>query len=519
MNFSRWTVLGMMMLAVVGVVGDVAADDGASAQTTQKNPTARKPSHRFVLPVDEGQVEIDLRRPFAPLTLKYAGQTLIPVQGMGPTLIRNGRPMPPGTYRLELFRHSFDAKTRRVFAVYRVPEFSASPFYWMTFQTHGPAIHISMEMRDAIAQDVQPGVLTSAEAFKPFPVTRRLRESWECNEVQAAFWHRQGHFWMYGQWSLADSDSFDGGDACIDPALWAYQIAPRVEYPIYTLDLRRSVREKLVSGVSRNLWTAVGPSSNLASEYGRELSESMFIDLWNGTSNQKRAFIERLAKQTAGTIRFYTIVQTWAAGGFDAMNPDAYWPNHLAPGEMYGTMEELKQLVNVAKRYGRVGLRTNYNFLVPDKSPSVKEGLIKGIMLRAVAEKGNVMSDENRAYLASSRYDWTRLARFQETDIHTTFGTDAVFVDQVASFGGAGFQQDLTPNAVGAGVARNDVEVIRDFCRQMKDIHHGPMGSETLCSETMIGQACDTGDYGIFAGRHRWISPEYKLHRLHRLGT
>jgi hypothetical protein len=92
-------------------------------------------------------------------------------------------------------------------------------------------------------------------------------------------------------------------------------------------------------------------------------------------------------------------------------------------------------------------------------------------------------------------------------------------VDQLCSAGAAGFMQDMTPYNIGTGVARMAEAGQRQFARLVKNIHQGPLSSETLNGEHLLGYWCDTGDYGIFNGAHRWISPEYKLHRLHRLST
>jgi hypothetical protein len=53
-----------------------------------------------------------------------------------------------------------------------------------------------------------------------------------------------------------------------------------------------------------------------------------------------------------------------------------------------------------------------------------------------------------------------------------------------------------------------------ELARLIKDTHHGPLGSETLNQQDLIGRYCDFGDYGIMGGHDRMFSPEYKLRRL-----
>jgi len=473
----------------------------------------------FDLPITGGKVSINLNKPFSPLTLHLKNQDLPLIQDFGPTLTSGGKTLSPGQYRLERFRHSVDADACQIHVVYRVVGFPTPTYYWLTFKTDGPYIHISTEMREPVALEMCPGRLVHPEAFKPFTITRRVRESWEQNTVQAAFWHRKGRFWVYGEFNLEESNAYDGGMACLDRNRWATDLGPSAQYPPYAFGLRRPLREKLTIGISEDLWQAVKPIGNPPSEYARELGESMFVDLWDDSKKLQAEFIERLGRQTAGTIRLYTIIQKWQAGGFDGINPDAFWPPRLMPDKRYGTLEDLRHLVQTARKFGRVALRTNYELVISDKSPSFKEGLIKARFAQAVPEKGILMADTNREYGSESRPDWQRLARFQETDIHTFFGSDASFVDQVASGGGVGFRQDMTPYNIGTGVGRYDADIYRQFCRLVKTIHHGPLSSETLCSEYMLGYWCDTGDYGIFNGADRRISPEYKLRRLHRLSV
>jgi len=470
------------------------------------------------LPLTTGQITVDPSKPFDPITLHANGQSLVLLKNIGPMIEHQGQTLTPESYTPKLFRLSHDPQKNRLFLVYRIAEIKAPTYYWITIQTDGPFVYLDFEMREPLASAMTAGQLADPDAFKPFTMMRRLRESWEVNTVQAAFRHREGKFWVYGQFDLERSNACDGGVGCIQKDHWPTHLAPDAHYPPYAANLRRPLRERLTIGVADDLWTATGSLANPPSQYGAELGDSMFLDLWGGGTTQKLEFLKMMRERTGGLVRFYTIVQTWQAGGFDGMGPDAFWPERLMPADQYGSFDELKALVDFGLTCGRIGLRTNYNFIVPDHSPSFKHALIKGSLVEA-APGGDVMSDENRQYQASNRHDWLRLARFQETDIHTAFNTNAQFVDQLASGGGAGFRQDLTPWEIGAGTARADARLLRQFADAVKEIHHGPLSSETLNSEYLLGRWCDTGDYGIFNGDDRLVSPEYKLHRLHHLST
>lgn len=472
------------------------------------------------LPIEGGEFIIDLNQPARPVTLRYNGETLPLTKNMGPVIIFNGRFLNPGEYDLELFRYSSDPLRHRVYAVYQITNFKKDKvYYWLTFRTEGSFLKIDMEMREPISSKVCPGDLQKPDDFKPLPMMRRLRESWQGNEVQAAYWNKKGRFWVYGEFELAHSNSDNGGMGCVTLSQWGTTIASEAPYPPYVFGRSRAVKETLRIGVSEDLWKAAGPLDNPPSEFAAELGQSMFVDLWGWNFHKNKEFLDRLEKQTAGTIPFYTIVQCWASGGFDKMNPDAYWTNELTPDKRYGTVDELKELVATAKKYGRVGMRTNYTYIVPSKSPSYKSGLIQGRLQEAIPEKGALINLETRNFTMSSQSDWDRLARFQETDIARDFGTNAQFVDQLASYGGPGAQKDFTPWNIGAGVGRCAEDVLKQFSRHLVNIYGGPVSSETLNAEQLLGYWVATGDYGIFNGANRLISPEYKLHRLHKLST
>jgi len=507
----------------IGVMFLLAAGKVQAMTSEQRGQLSDNSSKTLVsLPFDGGEYKVDLNQPLSPITVRYHGQTVPLIDRMGPVLNCSGKSLNPGEYDLDLFRYSADPARHRVFAVYRVKNFNNEKiYYWLTFRTDGPFLRIDMEMREPVCSQVNPGRLQKLEAFKPLTMMRRLRESWQTNEVQAAYWHKKGKFWVVGEFELSESNSDNGGLGCESQASWGTEIASVATYAPYALGQRRPMKETLRIGVNKDLWKAAGPLDNSPSEFAAELGRSMFVDFWGVGPHWKsdKAFLDRLAMQTAGTISFYTIIQGWATGGFDGMNPDAYWTGELEPDTRYGTLAELKNLVATAKNYGRVGMRTNYLYIASKNVPSFKSGLIQGRLQQAIPEKGGLINLETRNFTMSAQTDWERLSRFQETDIQRDFGINAQFVDQLASYGGPGAQKDLTPWNLGTGVGRCAEDVLKHFARSLVDIHGGPISSETLNAEQLLGYWVATGDYGIFNGANRLVSPEYKLHRLHRLST
>ncbi len=482
---------------------------------------------RFIttLPIDGGKVTINLDRPFSPLLLRFNGQRLSLIKHLGPVIRIKHHTFMPGRYRLRLFRSSVDVRARRVYAMYRILGISSPTYYWMTFAMTGPFIKIDLGLSEPIASEVEPGRLARPAAFKPFTVTTRIREAWPGNVVQAGFWNRRGHFWLYGQWNWERSNSVNGAQVGLKARHWRRNIAPPAKYPPFAFGLRRLVREQLVVGVSTNLWKAVGPLPNQPSQYGPQLAKSMFVDLWDYNYKNNQVFLKRLGREVAGTIRFYTIIQTWQYGGFDYANPDAYWPPKYPPctDKIYGNLRDLRGLIATAKRFGWVGLRDNYLFIGHHAGPSYKAGLFKESMARPVPPGWPPMDlalhrlRYARGKGRSSFSDWSRLARFQETDIANSFGTDAEFVDQLGSTGPAYSVEP--PWSIGAGVGRFLIYTERHFARLEVRLHHGPLSSETLLNTPLLGRWIATGDYGVFDGANRLLTPAYKLHELQRLSA
>ncbi len=482
----------------------IQADEAAVTLPPPPAPDTRP----VTLPLIGGKVTVYPDQPFSPITIRFKNHEVKPVN-LGPVLDVENQPLSPGQYHPVLFRASRDPQSRTVYLVYKITECKTPTFYWLTISTDGSQIKLAFEMRNPITTAVLPGAISQREQYKLFTMTPRIRESWEQNSAPPAFWNTKGKFWVYSQWSLDASNATNIDEM---KGTWGDMLSTVPGYIVYAGNYRRPLKDTLTIGVSNDLWLAAGASPNRPSEYADEMKGMMFLDLWNGTNEQNRAFVAQLGEKVRGLVKFYTIVQTWQAGGFDVYNPDAYWPKTLLPD-----IRSLKSLVDEAARFGRVGLRTNYFFI--NHSPSAKAGLIQGRVVQAVAQAGALMSEENQNFSQASIPDWWRLARFQEADIHRTFRTSGLFVDQVSSLGGAGFMQDMTPYNVGTGIARFNTQVFRQFCRNVKKIHQGPLSSETLNSEHLLGYWVDTGDYGIFNGANRLLSPEYKLHRLHRLGV
>jgi hypothetical protein len=154
-------------------------------------------------------------------------------------------------------------------------------------------------------------------------------------------------------------------------------------------------------------------------------------------------------------------------------------------------------------------MRCNY-LHVNDGSWSYQEGLIK---------KAKGSSSGEDSWFGELNSIKPLIVR-QEKDIHKTFYTNAALHDQWGSVGTGYAVVNMDAEIEGAGKVSSVRAILRDICKTTKSIHKGPLSSESLISEFLIGEYLDTGDYNVFGAAQRFdFSPEYKLRRLHSLTT
>ncbi len=111
---------------------------------------------------------------------------------------------------------------------------------------------------------------------------------------------------------------------------------------------------------------------------------------------------------------------------------------------------------------------------------------------------------------------WVALARRQESEIVGLLGPSASFTDQLGS-GGVGSYLDFNRAVGGDGTIATAVAHQHALARLIKETCHGPLGTESMIQQDLIGYYCDFGDYGIMDGHDRLFTPEYKLRRLQGL--
>ena len=232
----------------------------------------------------------------------------------------------------------------------------------------------------------------------------------------------------------------------------------------------------------------------------------VYLDLWGGeTATGKKHILSCLSKLTGDHVRFLTIVQNWQAAGFDALLPDSIWMPEYPPSPAKGTVEEYRELTELGKKLGLIGFRTNYA-LFCDQAPSV----LKGNVGQAVDENG-----KSKWHTQPSK--WTTLALRQEMEIAELWQPNASFTDQLGSGGCPQIYTDYGIAGCGGSTMSATLRHQRDLALLIKATHKGPLGSETLNQQDLIGKYCDFGDYGCMNGHNRFFPPDYKLRRLHNL--
>lgn len=295
-------------------------------------------------------------------------------------------------------------------------------------------------------------------------------------------------------WPVPQSEPRKGRGPCAPAASMKYVAGP---------DGRRApLREALHVRVGRRLWDVALPSRCAPSEYRDELADMVYIDFWGAeTAARMKYVLERLEQLAYPHVRFLTVVQNWQAGGFDALLPDSIWLPDYPPNPAVGTVDEFREVAKVGNSIGRLAFRTNYAFW-REGSPSYRRGLV-----------GRALKPDGKPKWHTQPSRWVALARRQENEIARLWRPTAAFVDQLASGGGPQAYADFS--RTGDGTLSAALRHQRALARLMKQIHHGPLGSETLNQQDLMGYYCDFGDYSVMAGHSRLFPVDYKLRRMH----
>ena len=367
---------------------------------------------------------------------------------------------------------------------------------------------------DNVSSFLTGNVTGSDEEFKQFNTGERDLEAHQGNSSFPAvlYWPSQ-KMYILCQYDPDNSNAAKPSHRKPSRRAFALKQPPLTidtNYALLTDGSRVPLKERFVIRFSKKLWDVYGEVPNEPSEYRQMLSEMVFFDGWTEKFCYGTEMLEFLKKAVPDKVKFYTIIQHWAAWkGWDSTNPDAYRiPDHTVPWANYGTEQDLKKYIALADSMGNVGLRCNY-LHVNDGSWSYQEGVIK----RAKRSSGedSWFSDLNTTEPMVIR---------QENDIKKAFDTDAALHDQWGSVGTGYPIVNCDAEVDNAGKISAVREMLRGICEKTKNIHKGPLSSESLISEFLIGKYLDTGDYCIFGANQRYdFSPEYKLRRLHQLTT
>ncbi len=316
----------------------------------------------------------------------------------------------------------------------------------------------------------------------------------------------EGDFWFTSHWVMEESDA-----TCWKAPQQANQgnepfpAALQVIYEPDTAGDFLTIHEVLELRFSRSLWEVVPWPRQQPSQYRDFLAKSLFVDLWGGQpAAELEHFLTVLQAIGRGHRSYYTILQNWEVGGWDAMLPDSMWLPDYPPNPAVGTPRELRELCALGKSMGRFGFRTNYR-IVRERSPSYQ----RGVAHFSVDAQGKRLE-----YLRCA--DWQRVASRGDGEIRDTFAPNACFTDQMTSGAAPWSWHDWTAIG-GSRSVRQTLEHQQNLARSMKDTFTGPLGSETLSDQHLLGEFVDTGDYGIYNGHQRLFSPEFKLKRLHHL--
>ena len=279
----------------------------------------------------------------------------------------------------------------------------------------------------------------------------------------------------------------------------SFQPAAEVVYP----KRQQAVRERLNLRVGKLLWDVALPALGQPSDYREDLAELAYLDLWSAQSTADLKYLFGvLEKLVAPHVKVLTVLQNWQAGGFDSLLPDSLWLPDYPPSPAVGTVEELRAVAELGRRLGRFAFRTNYAFC-RDAALSLQQGL--------TARAAKLDGQPNWFTRPAT---WTTLAARQESELARTWAPTASFTDQLASGGCSQAYVDYSGVGEASDTIAGALANQRALAAKIKSLVPGPLGSETLNQQDLIGHDVDYGDFGIMGGHDRRMPVDYKLRRL-----
>lgn len=372
---------------------------------------------------------------------------------------------------------------------------------------------------------VSPGVVVGGGRQRPF-FFNRASESHGQAAGGTTFHCADLGLWLYTDWDISVSNlSVCRKERNLKPAdintnfpvdLTQDQIAAgNVPFPVTTTSeyspdtngQRLPLDDTLIIRVGRSLWDVVPTPPQPPSPYRDELSDCAFIDIWGShQARQLSHMLNVMGRVVRGRVRFYSILQGWQCGGFDTLQPLSMRMPDYPPNRHVGTVAELRELTETGKRLGRFGFRTNYVFCKP-RSPVVQSG-----------EARLSVNPDGSPRRFIRLHDVIRLAHRQEAEIAALFGSNCTFSDQLGSAGNCSAYLNYDAET-GTPSLRQTWAQIKGVCEFLRSAHDGPLSSETLNGDFLLGAWLDAGDYGMFGGHQRALSPDYKLRKLQHLST
>jgi hypothetical protein len=450
-----------------------------------------------------------------PLLLKIDGNILHVLFGLGPVYDINDNILGPRDYKVELNKVVADHGYEVYFCSAKSEDEHFSAEYTLKFKRLDDySIEMLVDGTDNVTSFEAGNIIGTDESFKQFYTGERDAEAHANNDgYPPILFTSSSGFYLNGFWDT------DYTNACRP----THRLPPKKNFitknPPITCDpsyakltnkKRLPLKERFVFRFSADMWKVYGPVLNEPSPYGKELSEMVYFDGWTEKFCHGIEVLKFIKEAVPEQIKLYTIIQHWASwSGWDKSNPDAYRiPDHTMPLASYGSPAQLKEYLFLAKSRGRVGFRYNYMHIA-DESWSFKEGIVK----KALKSSGET------AWFSDFHTIGPLITR-QETEVVKIFNTNTSFHDQWGSMGTGYPVVNFDANVPDAGTVASVRKMVRQLCLTTKDIQNGPLSSESLISEFLIGKYLDTGDFAVFAADQRDdFSPEYKLRRLHQLTT